>query len=57
MALKYSFKLIFLKCLFDFMINTSPQASNSVNGREKCLLLALNSLIPYLGKIIFHASD
>ena len=37
MALKYSFKLIFHKCLFDFMINTSPQASHSVNGREKCL--------------------
>ena len=27
---------IFLKCIFEFnMINTAPQGSNSVNGREK----------------------
>ena len=37
MALKYSLKLIFLKCIFEFMINTAPQASNSVYAREKCL--------------------
>ena len=35
MALKYSFKLFFLKCIFEFMIKTPPQSSNSVNGREK----------------------
>ena len=35
MALKYSLKLIFLKFIFEFMINTTPQASNSINGREK----------------------
>ena len=26
---------IFLKCIFEFMINTAPKGSNSVNGREK----------------------
>ena len=35
MDLKYSFKLFFLKCIFEFMINTAQQGSNSVNGREK----------------------
>ena len=35
MALKYSFKLFFLNCFFEFMIKTAPQGSNSVNGREK----------------------
>ena len=35
MVLKYSFKLFFLKCIFEFMIITAPQRSNSVNGREK----------------------
>ena len=35
MALKYSFRLIFLQFIFEGMINTAPQASNSVNGREK----------------------
>ena len=34
--LKYAFKLIFLKCIFEFMINTAPTTSNSVHGREKC---------------------
>ena len=34
-ALKFSFKLFFLKCIFEFMINTVPQGSNSLNGREK----------------------
>ena len=34
MALKYSFKL-FLRCIFKFMINTAPQGSNSVNGRDR----------------------
>ena len=24
-----------LTCIFEFMINTAPQGSNSVNGREK----------------------
>ena len=28
-------KLIFLKRIFEFMINTAPPASNSVYGREK----------------------
>ena len=28
-------KLIFLKCLFEFMINTAPPASNSVYSSEK----------------------
>ena len=32
MAWKYSFKLFLLKCIFEFMINTAPQGSNSVNG-------------------------
>ena len=34
--LKYAFTLIFLKCIFEFMINTVPTTSNSVHGREKC---------------------
>ena len=33
--MKYALKLIFLKCKFEFMINTAPTASNSVYGREK----------------------
>ena len=33
--MKYTLKLIFLKCIFEFMINTAPTASNSVYGREK----------------------
>ena len=33
--MKYALKLIFLKCVFEFMINTAPPASNSVYGREK----------------------
>ena len=39
MALKYSFKLIVLQFIIEFMINTALQASNSVNGREKLSLL------------------
>ena len=35
MALKYSLQLIFTKFIFEIMINTTPQASNSMNGREK----------------------
>ena len=35
MALKYSFKLFFLKSIFEFIMNTAPQGSNSVNGGEK----------------------
>ena len=35
MVLKYSFEVFFLKCIFEFMINTAPEGSNSVNGREK----------------------
>ena len=35
--MKYSFQLIFLKCIFEFTINTAPQASNGVYGRENCL--------------------
>ena len=34
--LKYAFKLIFLKCIFEFMINTVTTTSNSVYSREKC---------------------
>ena len=37
MTLKYSFKLIFVKCIFEFNINTAPQVSNRVYGREKYL--------------------
>ena len=33
--MKYELKLIFLKCIFEFMMNTAPPASNSVYGREK----------------------
>ena len=44
-ALKYALKLIFLKCLFEFMINTAPPASNSVYGSEK--------LFWYVKKIFF----
>ena len=29
-------KLVFLKCMFEFMVNTAPPTSNSVYGREKC---------------------
>ena len=36
MALKYSFKLIFLKFIFESVINTPLQASNSVYGKENC---------------------
>ena len=36
MVLKYSFELFALKCIFEFMIDTAPWGSNSVNGREKC---------------------
>ena len=35
MVLKYSFKLFFLKCIFEFIINTAPEGSNTVNGRGK----------------------
>ena len=35
--MKYALKLIFLKCIFEFMINTAPPASNSVYGREKLI--------------------
>ena len=31
----YALKLIFLKCIFKFMINTAPPASNSAYGKEK----------------------
>ena len=41
MVLKYSFKLFFLKCIFEFMINTAPQGSNSVNGRENTSRLSI----------------
>ena len=34
-ALKYALKLVFLKCIFEFIINTALPASNSVYGREK----------------------
>ena len=37
MALKFSLKLTFLKCIFECMINTVLQASNSVYAKEKCL--------------------
>ena len=33
-ASKYALKLVFLKCIFEFMINIAPPASNSVYGRE-----------------------
>ena len=33
--MKYALKLIFLKCIFEFIINTAPPASNSVYGKEK----------------------
>ena len=33
--MKYALKLIFLKCIFKFMINTAPTASNRVYSREK----------------------
>ena len=36
MALKYAFKLIFVKWILQFIINTAPPTSNSVHGREKC---------------------
>ena len=36
MVLKSSrFELLLLKCIFEFMINTALQGSNSVNGRGK----------------------
>ena len=37
MALKDALKLIFLKFIFEFMINLAPPTSNSVHGGEKCL--------------------
>ena len=33
--MKYALKLIFLKRILEFMIDTAPPASNSVYGREK----------------------
>ena len=30
------FKLIFLKYIFEWMINTVPLTSNSIHGKEKC---------------------
>ena len=36
MALNCACKLIFLKCIFEFIINAAPLTSNSVHGREKC---------------------
>ena len=33
--MKYTLKLIFVICIFEFMTNTAPIASNSVYGREK----------------------
>lgn len=35
MALKYAFKLFFLKWIYEIMINTAPSTSNSFYGREK----------------------
>ena len=32
--MKNALKLVFLKCVFEFMIDTAPPASNSVYGRE-----------------------
>ena len=34
--LEYAFKLIFLKCIFEFIIKTAPTTSNSFHSREKC---------------------
>ena len=34
MVLKNSFTLFFFNCIFEFLINTAAQGSNSVNGRE-----------------------
>ena len=34
-TMKHALKLIFLKCIFEFVINTAPTVSNSVYGREK----------------------
>ena len=31
MVLKYSFKLFFLKSMFEVVLNAAPQGSNSVN--------------------------
>ena len=33
--MKCALKLVFLKCIFEFMINTVPPALNSVYAREK----------------------
>ena len=35
MVLKYSFELFFLKCIFEFMINTNSIRFNSVNSRKR----------------------
>ena len=34
--INWAFKLIFFKCIFEFMINTVLPTSNSVHVREKC---------------------
>ena len=34
-ALKYALKLILIKCIFEFLINIAPPASNSVYDRER----------------------
>ena len=36
MTPKLSLKPFVLKCTFEFMINTAPQASNSAYGKEDC---------------------
>ena len=38
-ALKYALKLILIKCIFEFLINIAPPASNSVYDREKWFFL------------------
>ena len=37
MALKYSFKLFFLKCIFEFMINTAPPNKTAFTAEKNAL--------------------
>ena len=49
--LKYAFKLIFLKCIFEFIIDTTPTTSNSVYSREKCFKcnnFSVTKILPHI---------
>ena len=53
--MKYALKLVFLKCIFEFMINTALPASNSFYGREKlfrCDKINVSNHVYYCGAVV-----